>query len=73
MMQPRRHSLIEAVTNAGIGCALGFPVAWGVASLGMSPIATGLATTGCMAVVSTARGYWIRRKFEYLKRGRLER
>ncbi len=62
--QPRRTSLLEAATQAVVGVPLGLAVSYGVALLGLSPAFSAALITGLMFVVSTARGFWIRRAYE---------
>jgi hypothetical protein len=64
MTQPRRTSALEAATQAAVGIPIGLAVSFGVALLGLSAAATAALITGAMFVVSTARGYLIRRGFE---------
>jgi hypothetical protein len=62
--QAPRTSLLEAATQAAVGLPIGFGVVTAVSLLGLSPAASGALSAGAMFVVSTARGFWIRRRFE---------
>lgn len=62
--QPPRTSLLEAATQAAVGLPIGFMVVYAVSLLDLSPAANGAASAGCMFVISTARGYAVRRRFE---------
>jgi hypothetical protein len=61
--QSPRTSLLEAATQSLVGLPLGFAVVTAVSLLGLSPAAAGALSAGLMFVVSTARGYAIRRRF----------
>jgi hypothetical protein len=61
--QSPRTSLLEAATQSLVGLPLGFAVVTAVSLLRLSPAATGALSGGLMFVVSTARGYAIRRRF----------
>ena len=61
--QSRRTSLLEAATQSLVGLPLGFAVVTAVSLLRLSPAAAGALSAGLMFVVSTARGYVIRRRF----------
>lgn len=64
MTQSPRTSLLDAATQAAVGLPLGFVVVYAVSWLRLSPAATAVLTTGLMFVVSTARGYVVRRRFD---------
>jgi hypothetical protein len=64
MIQPRRTSLIEAVTQAAVGLPLGFLVSYGVSLFHLPPEITAALITSQMFAASVARGYVIRRRFE---------
>jgi hypothetical protein len=62
--QSPRTSLIEAATQSAVGLPIGLIVSFSVAMLGLSAVATAALITGSMFVVSTARGYIVRRRFD---------
>lgn len=64
MTQRPRASLMEAATQAAVGLPMGLVVVYGVALLKLPPSITAVLTTGLMFLVSTLRGYVIRRRFE---------
>lgn len=64
MGQPRRASVLEAATQAAVGLPIGFAVSFAVVLLGLSAAMTAALVTGLMFLVSTVRGYVIRRGFE---------
>ena len=62
--QSPRTSLLEAATQSLVGLPLGWAVSYAVVSFRLSPAISAMLITGLMFVVSTARGFWIRRAYE---------
>jgi hypothetical protein len=62
--QPRRTSLIEAVTQASVGLPIGLVASYVVAWFRLPPAITAVLITGLMFAASVARGYLVRRSFE---------
>jgi hypothetical protein len=80
MTQTRRASLLEAVTQSAVALPIGFAVAFVVGFMGLDPLVQAFTIAATMFVVSTVRGYLVRRRFERfassigsIDRARLER
>ncbi len=63
-VQSRRLSAIEAAAQAIVGVPIGFAVSFTVSLLGLSAVMAAASITGTMFLVSTLRGYLIRRCLE---------
>lgn len=63
--QPRRASLMEAISQATISLPVGFAVSYGVGLLRLSPAIAAAMITGLMYALSILRGYIIRRRFNH--------
>jgi hypothetical protein len=61
--QSPRTSLLEAATQAAVGLPIGLVVSYAVSWFRLSPAISAALITGLMFVASTARGFWIRRRF----------
>lgn len=66
--QTRRQSLLEAATQAAVGVPIGFSVVFFVGFLDLNPFWLALSTSCVMFLVSSIRGYVIRRRFERFAR-----
>jgi hypothetical protein len=64
MTQQRRHAALEAATQAAVGIPIGFVVTFGVELLHLPPAISAALITGLMFLLSTLRGYLIRRRFD---------
>jgi hypothetical protein len=62
--QSRRLAAIEAATQAAVGLPIGYAVCFAVGLIGLSAAASASIITLSMFLVSTIRGYLIRRKFD---------
>jgi uncharacterized membrane protein AbrB (regulator of aidB expression) len=62
--QTPRASALEAAMQAAVGVPIGFSVCFAVGKLGLSPTLSAALITVVMFLVSTARGYLIRRGFD---------
>jgi hypothetical protein len=65
--QPARTSAIEAATQAAVGIPVGLVVVYCIALLKLPPAITSALTVGVMFLVSTLRGYLIRRRFDRIQ------
>ena len=66
-MSGRQHphaSLLEAATQAAVGVPIGFAVTFAVGLMGLSAAAAAALITLSMFMLSTVRGYLIRRRFD---------
>lgn len=64
MRQHPRTSLIEAATQATVGIPIGFGVKFGVEQIHLAPAWSAATITMLMFLLSTLRGFLIRRRFE---------
>jgi hypothetical protein len=64
MNQTRRSSLLESFTQASVGIPIGFTVSFLVGWLRLNPFLQACAIVFAMWIISTIRGYLIRRRFE---------
>lgn len=64
MTQHPRTSLIEAATQAAVGIPIGFAVTFAVGLMGLPAAVSASLITLSMFLLSTVRGYLIRRRFE---------
>ena len=65
MSQSKRQTIIEVVTNTSIGFIGSWLIVWMIVHLTENSFYAATLTTTLCTVWSFARGYWVRRYFNY--------